>query len=166
MDGSAGDATTFTSGEEAREEEDDDVPITACTADEFTTAAVVAALVVAAAVAVAGVVEKLDEVPIAAATLGIAVHRFPPMDVMEAPAGRDMVKDSRPAPQRREIVSNEWERKEEALRPSRCYHKHIQQCANMKEGVVEGERKRAKERERESRNSGQTEAGSHAGAGQ
>jgi len=56
------------------------------------------------------VAEKLDEALTAAATLGIAVHRFPPIDVIEAPAGRDIVKESKPAPLRREIVSNEWKR--------------------------------------------------------
>jgi len=74
---------------------------TAWTVDEFATvtaaaaaAGVVAAAagVVAATAAASEVAEKLEEALTAAATLGIAVHRFPPIDVIEAPAGRDMVK--------------------------------------------------------------------------
>jgi hypothetical protein len=78
--------------------------------DEFATATVATVGVVAATAAAVGVAEMFDTALSTAATFGIAVHRLPPIDVIEAPAGRDMMKDSKPAPQRREVVSNEWKR--------------------------------------------------------
>jgi hypothetical protein len=60
--------------------------------DEF--AATAAADGVTPAVATARAGEELEEALTAAAALGIAVHRFPPINVIEAPAGRDMLKES------------------------------------------------------------------------
>ena len=86
MVGSAAAAATATA---TFEEED---PTTALTVDKFATATAAAAGVVIATAAASEVVEKAEEALTAAAIFGIAVHRFPPIDVIEAPAGRDMVK--------------------------------------------------------------------------
>jgi hypothetical protein len=105
MVGSAAAAATATA---AFEEED---PTTALTVDKFATVTAAAAGVVVATAAASEVVEKAEEALTAAAIFGIAVHRFPPIDVIEAPAGRDMVKRQQTSAtkKRKSYQTNGWE---------------------------------------------------------
>jgi hypothetical protein len=84
--------------------------------------------VIPATAATTGAGEVLEEALTAAAALGIAVHRFPPIDVIEAPAGRDMLKESRTSAQEKRSRIERVEEKLRAPRPSDCYHKHLLQC--------------------------------------
>lgn len=62
----------------------------AAAVDEF--AATVAVDGVTPTPAPTGAGVELEEALTTTAALGIAVHRFPPIDVIKAPAGRDMLK--------------------------------------------------------------------------
>lgn len=109
----------------------------AAAVDNFTVVGVAgAAVVIEVEISAAGAAEELDNALKATTVLGIAVHRFPPIDVIKAPTGRDILKGSNPALEEKSSRIKRTKGIQKASKPSKCYHYHFVAGATRRRDVV------------------------------